>query len=91
MAALVVVDHRRSNLGIRRILEQFTSDAYLGVRVGRVESIINFIQDILGKIGIPVMMLLQVLDVSSGFGSRLVGDAGGHGHGRLVYLLHGGS
>lgn len=86
MAAFIVVGDGSTNFRIRGVLHQFGGDAYGGVAVS-VHGLVKFVVDVGGQIGVPLVLLLDVLDMLERFFGVAHEDAGGRGHGGLCDLF----
>lgn len=55
MAALVVVGHCSSHLGVGRVVEKLVGDVVLGV--GGLQGVVDFLDHVSGEIGVPVVFV----------------------------------
>lgn len=89
VTALVDVGNGSTNFGVRGVFHQFGGDAHGGVAVS-VHGLVDFVVDVGGQVGVPLVLLLDVLDMLKRFFGVAHVDTGGGGDGWLCYLfLHG--
>lgn len=89
VATFVNVGNGSPHFRVRGVFHQLDGDAHGGVAI-RMHGLVELVVNIGGQVGVPLVLLLDVLDMLTRFFSVAHVDTGGGSHGRLCNLfLHG--